>query len=151
MENKSARTIQQELNEKATDELIAIWKANDRNQWSEEAFEAIRKIVTERGSTIPEQKAPQPTTALGCPQCQSQRISRHYGAFSVLLSLIILVCFAYIRHILLPLVIEEVLLELLLDIILFCIALFFLIAIISWIGGKTQCKSCGHSWKEINA
>lgn len=48
--------ITENLRKKETEELVEIWKENDRNQYSDEAFEAIRQILAERGQTIPPQK-----------------------------------------------------------------------------------------------
>lgn len=46
------------LNLKETDELVEIWQTNDRVDWSGEAFDAIRQILTNRGVNIPEQDKP---------------------------------------------------------------------------------------------
>lgn len=40
---------------KSTDELLDIWQTNDREEWSENAFEIIREILAKRGVDIPEQ------------------------------------------------------------------------------------------------
>ena len=40
---------------KSTDELIQIWRENDRTQYVDEAFEAIRQLLKERGETVPPQ------------------------------------------------------------------------------------------------
>jgi hypothetical protein len=44
------------LNQKSTDELLAIWVQNNREEWSELAFALIQSILEERGKAIPEQK-----------------------------------------------------------------------------------------------
>ncbi len=47
--DKSLRDqIQQNLELKDSRELLDIWRTNDRVEWSEEAFEAIRKILKKR-------------------------------------------------------------------------------------------------------
>jgi len=40
---------------KSTGELVQIWRENDRTKYVEEAFEAIRQILEERGEEIPPQ------------------------------------------------------------------------------------------------
>jgi hypothetical protein len=48
--------IAQEMRQKTTEELLAIWTRNDRGQWSEAAFNAIFRALTERGITVPQQE-----------------------------------------------------------------------------------------------
>jgi hypothetical protein len=52
------RQIYSNLNLKETDDLLDIWQANNRYEWSDEAFEIIRAILQERGTEIPEQGEP---------------------------------------------------------------------------------------------
>jgi len=40
---------------KSTEELVQIWRENDRTKYPEEAFEAIRQTLEERGEKIPSQ------------------------------------------------------------------------------------------------
>lgn len=40
---------------KSTEELVQIWRKNDRTKYPEEAFEAIRQVLEERGEKIPRQ------------------------------------------------------------------------------------------------
>ncbi len=47
--------IYQNMNLKETDELLAIWQRNDREEWSDEAMEIVKDILTERSVEIPEQ------------------------------------------------------------------------------------------------
>ncbi len=42
------KQIREALELKPTDELLEIWKTNDRVEWSEEAFEAVREILKRR-------------------------------------------------------------------------------------------------------
>jgi hypothetical protein len=46
------------LQEKDTDELLDIWEENDRTEWTDEAFDAIRTILLQRIGQVPEQDAP---------------------------------------------------------------------------------------------
>lgn len=43
------------LNLKDTDELLDIWEANNKEEWSESAFDVIKDILTGRSVEIPEQ------------------------------------------------------------------------------------------------
>jgi uncharacterized membrane protein YhaH (DUF805 family) len=50
--------IYRSLNQKETDELIEIWKTNDRTAWTETAFDEIRRILEERLVELPSQEEP---------------------------------------------------------------------------------------------
>jgi hypothetical protein len=50
--------IYRSLSQKATDELIEIWQANNRTEWTEMAFDAIRDILQERHVDLPPQAEP---------------------------------------------------------------------------------------------
>jgi hypothetical protein len=52
------KQIREHLNLKTTDELLDLWQANDRVEWSDAAFEVMQEILTERGEEIPEQDEP---------------------------------------------------------------------------------------------
>ncbi len=45
---------------KPTDELLVIWNKNDREEWSEDAFGAIKQVLVERGVTLPVQQVADP-------------------------------------------------------------------------------------------
>jgi hypothetical protein len=49
--------IYNELNLKSTEELLEIWKTNDRSVWSDAGFKAIKKILIERQGSVPPQQA----------------------------------------------------------------------------------------------
>ena len=44
------------MREKPTNDLLSIWAANDRKEWSGDAFEAIKVILGERGVSLPPQQ-----------------------------------------------------------------------------------------------
>jgi len=46
------------MEEKDTEELLAIWEANDRSAYGEEVFSVIRTILLERGVTPNQQRSP---------------------------------------------------------------------------------------------
>lgn len=48
-------TFKQELSLYQTDTLVQIWQTHDTDTWVEEAFEAIRQILTGRLETLPSQ------------------------------------------------------------------------------------------------
>ena len=52
--------IYNELNLKSTDELLEIWKSNNRKVWSGTAFKAIQKILLERLGSVPPQQGDSP-------------------------------------------------------------------------------------------
>jgi len=52
--------ILQNIRAKTTDELLAIWAGNDREQWSDATFEAIARTLSERGVVAPAQEIPKP-------------------------------------------------------------------------------------------
>ncbi len=55
MSDEIYRQIYSNLNLKDDEELLDIWKTNDRLEWSDKAFKAIEAILTERGVALPEQ------------------------------------------------------------------------------------------------
>ena len=46
------------LNLKPIEELLEIWKTNDRVEWTDEAFEVIQQILLERLGYVPPQNSP---------------------------------------------------------------------------------------------
>jgi hypothetical protein len=42
MDTKMVEDIRQNLANKTSDELLHMWKENDRERWSESAFEAVK-------------------------------------------------------------------------------------------------------------
>lgn len=55
-ENQSLReVIYTSLQQRETEELLAIWKQKDRERWTDIAFEAIHDILVERLGSVPEQ------------------------------------------------------------------------------------------------
>ncbi len=49
MSEKWIAQVRHTLDQKSTAELLQIWQANDRQEWSDEAFIAIRQILEARG------------------------------------------------------------------------------------------------------
>ena len=49
-------------NSRETEDLLEIWHENDREEWSDTAFEVIKQILTERLGEIPPQKEFSPET-----------------------------------------------------------------------------------------
>lgn len=52
MDEKLIEQIRENIKSKSTEELLKIWKENDREQYSEEAFEAVKQILEERKRTV---------------------------------------------------------------------------------------------------
>ena len=48
--------IASRMGERTTEELVQIWARNDRDTWTPEAFDAIRRVLEERKVPLPEQR-----------------------------------------------------------------------------------------------
>lgn len=78
MNEKRIRKLRQRFQGKSSEELTAIWVENDRTQWADETFAAIKRILTERNEPIPEQRAaPKPPEE---PAWRRKRSSLRQGA-----------------------------------------------------------------------
>jgi tetratricopeptide (TPR) repeat protein len=53
--NSLRQQIYSRMQEKDTEELLDIWNRNDREEWSDDAFEIIHNILLERLGSVPEQ------------------------------------------------------------------------------------------------
>ncbi|MFX0199229.1 MAG: DUF4282 domain-containing protein [Candidatus Hodarchaeota archaeon] len=62
---------------KSTEELVQIWRENDRTKYVEEAFEGIRQILAQRGEMIP----PQLPIRKEQPITKKLEIERERGGF----------------------------------------------------------------------
>ncbi len=58
MSNELRNQIRGNLSHKDTNELLEIWKANDRAEWSDTTFEILEEILRERVNEIPPQNEP---------------------------------------------------------------------------------------------
>jgi hypothetical protein len=58
MEDNLRKQVYDNLNLKDSDELLEIWQTNDHAEWSDEAFEVIREILTKRIGALPPQNEP---------------------------------------------------------------------------------------------
>lgn len=58
MSSELRKQIYANLNSKDTEELLDIWKTNDRVEWSDLAYEVLKEILTERVNTLPQQNEP---------------------------------------------------------------------------------------------
>ena len=52
------RQIMERMREKETEELISIWREDNRDEWRPEAFEAVETILIERLGKLPEREEP---------------------------------------------------------------------------------------------
>jgi hypothetical protein len=55
---KLHQQIYNNLKLKETDELLELWQANDRSEWSDETFEVVKELLQERGVDMPPQNEP---------------------------------------------------------------------------------------------
>lgn len=53
-----SKKLYENMRQKSTEELLQIWKENDRTEWSDEAYVAIKQVLDERGVSLPAQTAP---------------------------------------------------------------------------------------------
>lgn len=53
-----ADQIRARFKDRSTEELLSTWQTNDRGEWSNEAFAAMRDELLTRGVTVPTQGAP---------------------------------------------------------------------------------------------
>lgn len=53
-----SKKLYETMRQKSSDELLQIWKENDRTEWSDEAYVAIKQVLDERGVSLPAQTAP---------------------------------------------------------------------------------------------
>jgi hypothetical protein len=58
MSDRIRKQIYDTLNRKETDELVEIWQANNRVEWTDTAFDIIREILQERLNELPTQDEP---------------------------------------------------------------------------------------------
>jgi hypothetical protein len=65
------------MGSKSTQELVQICRENDRTKYVEEAFEAIRQILEERGEKVPPQIPVRETQ----PIRKERKIAREHGGF----------------------------------------------------------------------
>lgn len=56
--NALNKKLYENMRQKSSDELLQIWKENDRTEWSDEAYTAISQILTERNVSLPVQQTP---------------------------------------------------------------------------------------------
>ena len=70
------------MREKETEELLAIWQQNDRQAWSDDAFEAINKVLHERLIEIPEQALPATSPSRNPNQTRLNLVAGWANSFS---------------------------------------------------------------------
>jgi len=84
MNEKQILEIKTNLASKTIEELSAIWKANNKREYSEEGLEAVRRILVERKVSLPPQDAPvlppqeHPKSPVKCPSCGSERFKKRF-------------------------------------------------------------------------
>lgn len=55
MSSSFIEDIQEVFKDKTTEELLSVYKKNNRNEWSDDTFDAIKNILNDRSIPIPEQ------------------------------------------------------------------------------------------------
>lgn len=59
MDEQLVKEVSHTWEDRPTDDLLNIWVAHDQDEWSPESFEAIRRILADRGVSAPPQAAQQ--------------------------------------------------------------------------------------------
>jgi hypothetical protein len=77
------------LSQKSTDDLLAIWRENDRAAWRPEAFVASAEILADRGVPLPEQK-PFDTTAWSRKALKQRAEYNEIAAFVIVIPQVLL-------------------------------------------------------------
>ncbi len=58
MPDDMGHRVHEAMRARDTDDLLRIWVENDREEWSDQAFEAVRAVLAERGVDLPTQESP---------------------------------------------------------------------------------------------
>lgn len=58
MNEELREQIYKELDLRETDDLLDIWRTNDREEWSDIAFEVVKEILNKRIGEVPQQNEP---------------------------------------------------------------------------------------------
>ncbi len=58
MSSKFREEIHNSMNLREAEDLLSIWQTNDRNEWSDIAFDVIKEILQQRSVEIPAQSEP---------------------------------------------------------------------------------------------
>jgi hypothetical protein len=82
-----AQVIFLKIREKSTEELISIWAENNRKKWSQEEFNAIQSVLSERLGNLPPQKTVQESKNI---PIKAERISNNGSPREVLRGLLII-------------------------------------------------------------
>ncbi|MDH5468215.1 MAG: DUF2569 domain-containing protein [Candidatus Aminicenantes bacterium] len=64
-----------DMNSRSDEELLKIWRENDREEWRDEVFSGIEKILIERGHKLPPQRETQEIIS----QKEIKEESKYYG------------------------------------------------------------------------
>lgn len=58
MNDELRKQIHRNFSQKGTDELVEIWRTNNRGEWAEMTFDVIRELLQERHVELPPQNEP---------------------------------------------------------------------------------------------
>jgi len=79
MNAKRIDEIKAQMGQKTDEELLAIWGKNDRVEWKDDAFEAIRQVLTERKVTVPAQASA--TAEIKTPEATKGPVGWRFARF----------------------------------------------------------------------
>lgn len=149
MDERKIEQVMKRLEEKSTEELRDIWKKNDREEWSEEAFAAMKKILASRGGELPAQdEFTEKIIEFQCPECKQSEIHKHNSWFSVIILLILTIILGLARSVVFAGSDETaVVFQTIVGIGFLFMFIGTLLAFISAAFGRNRCKKCGFRWR----
>ena len=151
MDENIIKDIQNNMTAKKIDELLDIWKENDRNEWSDEAFEAIKRVLIEKKVELPAQKnnfeeVKVDKAIIKCPRCYSQNIRKKPSWFSATFYTILFVVVMIFGQTMVTVDTHDRIAAgaIALAVVLFLPAIYFPA---KKIFGSNKCLSCNYTWK----
>jgi hypothetical protein len=90
MNENLVKRIRRNMESMQTLELLKIWQDNDKEQYSEDAFEAVKQLLEDRGEKLPPQKEGKETLAtvpgIGKTEPKASKWILYWGAFLVVMT-----------------------------------------------------------------
>src|SRR5258706_12134690 len=79
MDDKLAAQVRQRMRERDTDSLLQIWRREDGEGWSDEAYEIVRQTLVERGVEPPEPPAANRADHAASPAEDEEDVYHNFG------------------------------------------------------------------------
>ena len=87
MDTKQIEELRKRFDDKTNEELKAIWLANDRKEWSDEAFAAVEQILRSRGQEVAAQN-PVEIPVAKCPKCGSTESKKAPSVIAIIVMIL---------------------------------------------------------------